>query len=488
MCKKRQSMIWSVILSLLLTVVFCGCGVQKDRKDSVLEDSQKQEHKEQMEKKSIEELVIFYEDCQNLLDNFQLAHPEIPFQAYSMSARDLGPEGLEGLIRAQGEPDLILCSGNESLKKLIDSGIVAAMDDLYGEDEAVNPQEYLPGTFEVGVVQDRLYALPVSVNMFYITMRESVWENSEFSALPEMYAISDVLTAMEVELDKEKEEGYQNFYKELARPLEFLVSSGIVTVEDGTVQMDAELFNRVMRVCCKQMMSENALAENGVVWLEYPAANPAAFGGMFLAECWGSKSNVQAAPQVGLVYSHSTNMEMYGESVRVVFRPMTNAGEYGVSVQTFGLIGANTMRRAEAYEALRLMMEMPMEKWEVPVRSMDGNPTFCPVKVENAKALLNCVDESEMVFVVEATDQAGSNGFSVDQVPISEELKTVFGAYIDQISYMYRMDPEVYSEEANDIMLMTMYQCIEDGVVPEDYTACYEQVFWVLEQNLKDEQ
>ena len=37
-------------------------------------------------------------------------------------------------------------------------------------------------------------------------------------------------------------------------------------------------------------------------------------------------------------------------------------------------------------------------------------------------------------------------------------------------------------------MLMTMYQCIEDGVVPEDYTACYEQVFWVLEQNLKDEQ
>ena len=488
MKQKRLMSLITCTLCLCVAVV-TGCGERTAKVENGVKESENSIGQVKVESdETVEELIIFYDDCKNLLDNFQQTYPEIPIKLYSMSPADLGPEGIEGLIRKQGDPDLILCRGDESIEELIELGTVLPISDLYGEDTAVDPEEYLPGTFDVGRIDGDLYALPVSVNSFYITMRESVWETSDFAALPENFEVEDLLTVMEAELDKHKEEKYQNFYTEMARPLEFLVSSGIVRVEEGSVEMDPELFDRVMRVCCKQMINERALVENGSMWAEFPALNPMAFGGQFLAECWGSKSNVQAAPQVGLVYSNSVNMEVYDEPIRVVFRPSVKAGEYGVGVQTMGLIGANSPRQSEAYDVLRKMMDMPIANWTVPVKTMGDSPTFCPVNIENAKELLACVEASGAeVFAVAASNQEGTNGLSAKKTGVGDELASEFENYVDQITFMYRIDPEVYSESVNDIMLIAMYQGTEQGIVQEAYSDCYDQVMAALQENIDKE-
>ncbi len=485
MKQKRLMSLITCTLCLCIAVV-TGCGERTAKVENEVKESKNSIGQGKVESdETVEELIIFYDDCKNLLDNFQQAYPEIPIKLYSMSPADLGPEGIEGLIRKQGDPDLILCRGDESIEELIELGAVSPIGDLYGEDTVVDSDEYLPGTFDVGRIDGDLYALPVSVTSFYITMRESVWESSDFAALPEEFAVGELLTVMEAELDKRKEVKYQNFYTEMARPLEFLVSSGIVRVEEGSVEMDPELFDRVMRVCCKQMINERALVENGSMWAEYPALNPMAFGGQFLAACWGSKSNVQAAPQVGLVYSNSVNMAVYDESIRVVFRPSVKDGEYGVGVQTMGLIGANSPRQSEAYDVLRKLMDMPITSWTVPVKTMGDSPTFCPVNIENAKNLLKCVEESGVsVFAVTASNQEGTNGLSAEKMGVGEELALEFENYVDQLTFVYRMNPEVYSERVNDIMLLAMYQGTEQGIVQEEYSDCYDQVMAALEETL----
>ena len=152
----------------------------------------------------------------------------------------------------------------------------------------------------------------------------------------------------------------------------------------------------------------------------------------------------------------------------------------------FGLCLAETS--TDPIEIIRKMMDMPIANWTVPVKTMGDSPTFCPVNIENAKELLACVEESGAeVFAVAASNQEGTNGLSAKKTGVGDELASEFENYVDQITFMYRIDPEVYSESVNDIMLIAMYQGTEQGIVQEAYSDCYDQVMAALQENIDKE-
>ena len=464
---KRKICLWLAIVLIIVSLPAC-----RKQRESHNSDAGTTAFQETTQPK---ELLVFSKDCNMLLQSFGLNYPEI--QIRSISMENMGKGGIEDLVKEHGEPDLILSRGDISIEELVEKDLITAMGDMYENDSSINKENYFPGVFEVGKIGEDQYALPLSLDLNYMVIRKSQWENSQLSNLPEKYAFSDLLTAMEAQLDNGQEDGYIHFYGlGSGFPVELALEGEAIQYIDGEVKVNEEILTQLVRVLCKQKVNE-AIEDGSSVSILHPALDPTAYEGNYLAACWGNR--IYAAPQLGLVYAQSVNQDYYNEDINVVWYPGSTAGEYNAEVHTMAMIGKNTEHKEYVYDVIRKMMDMEIKTWSTP-DMMGTMATYCPVQKDQAKKLLTTVEESESNFYC-FNDMSGEGGVTIPKRNLNDELREDLLNYLDNITNVYRKDPTLYAG-VNDIILMYTYAA-DEGEIINDYEACSREILSKIEEN-----
>ncbi len=425
-----------------------------------------------------EELLVFFKGGDLLLPASVNQNSELKFKYVSIEGTSI-----IDMINVHGYPDILIMPGNTNIEELIENEIIAPMDDYYHNDLNLDHDQYFPGVFSAGKIGESMYALPLSLNMSYMTIRESQWQQSKLSNLPEEYNFTDLLTAMEAEFDTGKEEGYLWFYEEESQPVDMMLDGDVVSVSGGEVELDRKALEQMIRVLCQQEYNKGMELDKSKLYLgiSHPALNPTAFEGKYLAGCWGG--DVKSAPQVGVMYAHSANMMQFGEETHVVWRPNSKKGEFSAGVQVMAMIGSESDQKEEAYDVIRSMMDVKIEFWTVPAKTKIDMETFCPVNRERAKELITRVDESAEKNLECFSDGIEMGGLVViPKEKLTDSLKTEIENYLDHITNVYRVDPAVY-EGVEGIIKRYMKEAYS-GILLDDYGACCDEVMMQIEENL----
>lgn len=470
-----------MIITIILTLCLAGChrtrvrdiGNGTETTTSSMPKVQEESKQEQ------EELVVFYQGCDSLLMKLDGTYGNLKLKIVPIE-----DQSIEEMSAWHGAPDLLFLPGDANVEDLIERDIIAPLDEYYYNDITIDHDLYFPGVLSVGKIGENMYAVPLQLNMSYMTIRESQWEQSELSKLPEEYNFEELLTAMEMEFNIVQEEGFLRFYEEISEPLEMMLDGGIVSWKGSEIELDMETLEHMIRVLCRQEYNKGTDVDKTKMHLGivHPALNPVAFEGKYLASCWGG--DVKSAPQVGVMYAHSANMMQFGEETHVVWRPNNEKGEFSASVQAMAMIGKGADHQKEAYEVIRYLMDVKTGHWQVPAKTPFSIETFCPINRERAKELITLVDEDARENLECMSDGGELAGvLLIPKEPLTEDQKAEMEYYLDRIANVYRADPAIYAG-VEEIIMKYMNDAYR-GIVLEDYSVCCEEIKAKIEENLQ---
>ncbi len=473
---RKSYKIWLTVAAILL---LCLVGCHKTRTRDTEPNTSAPITIREEEVTEQEELLVFFQGGGMLITEFASQNPELKFKYVSLEGQSTS---IIDMINVHGYPDILIMPGNTNIEELIENEIIAPMDDYYHNDLNLDYDQYFPGVFSVGKIGESMYALPLSLNMSYMTIRESKWQQSKLSNLPEEYNFTDLLTAMEAEFDTVKEEGCLWFYEEESQSVDMMLDGDVVSVNGGEVQLDREALEQMIRILCLQEYNKGMELDKSKLYLgtSHPALNPAAFEGKYLAGCWGG--DVKSAPQVGVMYAHSANRMQFGEETHVVWRPNSKKGEFSAGVQIMAMIGSESDQKEEAYDVIRRMMDMKIEHWTVPAKIEMDIETFCPVNRERAKELITRVDEDARENLECFNDGVEMGGLVViPKEKLTDSLKAEIENYLDHITNVYRVDPALY--DGVDAIIKRYMKKAYSGILLDDYGACCDEVMMQIEEN-----
>lgn len=477
---RKRFLLWIFTFVILLS----GC----QENERVVQESSQSEIPE-------EPLVVFYSsDEKDIIENYKINFPDDNVKFYSIDgALDSSYVTMEGTevwdrpilkaINNRGIPDVLLVGSGSGIEKLyheINGVSFLNMKELYQEDESFDLENYFPGILETGMVGEELVAFPLEITIPYLTMSEEMYQNSAFANLPEAYTGTDVLEAAIEELSKEREEGAycvfsdDGFYPSL-RSLNVIEYN-----EDGSMMVDENVFSLLYEEQRLALENERSLwdlpyEENPRLTSMklFPWDNP----GGFLAVGW------RDAPQVGCFYAANANEEWFKQRTRFIWCPSAADGnKYGAEVKLFGVINQDSAQQERAYNFLRNMMDMPIQYWTKPNEYGEYSySSYCPVNKEQAKAMLQTVNDSNLNQMSLQKYTAGS---AMPETYIIEKGRALYEEecaeiinVLDNITYFYNCkswdDPVGKAAEQ-------MQEQIYNGVT--NPTGVYQSVLNALNQ------
>ena len=153
--------------------------------------------------------------------------------------------------------------------------------------------------------------------------------------------------------------------------------------------------------------------------------------------------------------------------------------EYAAEVAYWAMIGSETQRAQEAYDVIRLMMDMPSTYKVTSVNhgSTSGINAYLPIKRQNALDMIAQMEESTITTF--ATENNGVNG-AVSKVSATEELQASMENFLSNITQLYTEDEEIMYEISS-----VLYQYKDSGGT--DYSECYDEVLAILQASRSGE-
>lgn len=226
---RKISLIWILLMLFIISTACCHQSTSSQQADDHTEDPI---------------LIFTCPGTELLIQNFQQAQPDINIQTKVVYG------SIEKEIERYGEPDILLdfASGSD-FADYYKIGMAADITSFYEKDTQFDDRQYFPGITEVGRSNGQLIALPITIQLPYMTIAKEKWENSAFSAMPETCSVMDLLSAMNEELDKaESKEQYLVFGKEYVDMADWLFSMGAIQEMDTELTIDYELFDNLYQI------------------------------------------------------------------------------------------------------------------------------------------------------------------------------------------------------------------------------------------------
>ena len=442
-------------LVIILATVLSGCGHKREvRKDS----ASKQEK---------ELCVLYTPENEILIKNFETLYPEYKLEKVLL-AYDIDYAMANGKT-----PDIIIAEGSTPLLQWYKSGIIQDLGYYFGEDESIKDEDYFSGALSVGREEGVLLAMPLSSRIPYMTVRKSVEAETAFGNLSGEYTLEEYLNVLEEEYSGRTGKGTMvvsgtPFYGDFVG---LLFAVGAVTLEEGKVEIDQEIFEKLYYICIENCRNYQEEAYTSVGTYRDAAIDPR--DGDYKAAYW-----YRFPPQVGVLYAQSVNRQLLDEDIDVFWWPM--AGETGrcaAEITALGMVGSESENPQAAYEVLRLMMDMPMKEWVQPQNGTMSISMDMPVRVENAKALCTYVETNGITkFSIGST---GNNYEFVEKQIWDGKLKEKVLNMLDGIQYVYRKDSSIY-EDLYGIAIGTYIETLS----VEGAQDCYEVVLNHLQNKI----
>ena len=460
-----------LLLGIILLLTCSACKNERSRKAETQNDEK--------------ELIIFYDDsCNVIWHNFKLNYPDIEAKWINI---DITEENIEDAEFEHGSPDLILMGASSMSWLLEDQGSsVETLGEYIYEDENLNQDEYFPGTFEIGYVDDQLLAIPLEIYMDMLFVREDNLKGSALEKLEYGYTGKELFTALEEEAKKGRNEDSFLISDSGRYPVDWLYRmNGIIEDADGTVIIDEELVqavysfevqNREIRATAREYYQTEA--ENGYIYSGkgaenyhgFSALDPRIFEGKIYASLW------TGAPQIGVAIAKSTNLEIHNQNIEVFYVPNADSGDqFTASVSVLGMIGKNSDEKENAYEVLKKMMDMPNQLWAQPNSSGFGNIGFS-VNKESAINMLEVFNED--VGLKQILNPSGTELYAYEKCHLSEKEKDEIKDVLDKISGMYVYNDLVDSGAA------VFEDYLDAGI--KDYQYFYYEIMQLLNPNSEE--
>ena len=468
-----------VTLLLAFVILLCACSVNERREEDSFEadaletDSlDGEEDVAQMEVDFDEPIRIFYMDRDaGLLTNFAALYPEIELERCPIYPNFEGKDlDIAYWAEKWGDPDIVLLSdpGYWDIETEYENGQVEDIREYCAADETLDVSNYVGGTFEVFDNGEAMLGLPLSWYKRCLVVKESQLAGSELESLPEDYTGRDLFEAMLAEIKKEKYEekfcllhglGFSDNLTELAPKV------------DGKFQMDEEMFKTIFEYSVLDELNYDAareafgnFSEHANQRLVEPALDPEFCPDGYFGTC------MRGAPQMMAIYAKSV-AAMDQDDVKLFWVPtIDNNEEYVGLVKDYAFIGKNSTRKQQAYEVIRMLMDMPITLMTQP--NGLGSEIYSPVNIQSSLDSLEYFNSLEQELIIRHVD--GEIFYKLDQQKLSEEeLEDIRGIITGMVDLYAK-----YSLEKNNELSMSYYDyrtlAIETGKI--DHTMCYAEM------------
>ena len=451
MLQNKKSVLCIMIIIIIIISVLIGCVQGRESKKNIVAEQP-------------ESLCVFYTPNNAvLISNFEKMYPEYELEKVILSG-NIEDELARGRI-----PDLIIAQGSTPLIEWHEKGYIRDIGSLYGEDERIMSEDYFPGALDVGCNDGMLLAMPLTVQVTYLTVRKSVLEESKFGQLTGEYTLDQFLDVLEEEYSGTIERNTLvvsgiPFYSDF---IGLLFATGAITRSADQVTIDQDVFERLYALSIANYKNFNEDAYVSVGVYRNAAIDPR--DGNYKASYWYGYP-----PQVGVLYAQSVNRQLLEEDIDVFWWPMLGETKrYAAEIATLGMIGAESQYPQTAYEVLRLMMDMPMNEWIQPKRiGLISMHMYMPIQIKNAKDLCAYVENSGLTeFCVNSTE---NEYVFVEKQVWDEFLKEKVIDMIDGVQYVYRLDD--YSMRGVRVIADEYISSLNVNAAD----ACYEDIIKLL--------
>lgn len=465
----RNVMIGMLLVALMMSLAGCR---QHERNSTISQE-------ESSEKDAPQELLIF--DCTttgSLLKNYQAAHPETMINSWRMKA-----DQIDRYVQKCGEPDIILfesrgstermtyfeglpngetektvkMEGNTTLEELIKAGSILDMSNLLAADQEMDTLQYYPGTMDIGCINEKLYAIPLSLQTDFIVLTDSQLRGSAFESLSEGYSAIELLDAVLTEMDKAIEEG-KYWYSGYSGGYKWLYDVGAISYDNGEVRLAQEVFSRVWQIMKKQETeSYRRLDENdGSSWIAIGDEVLYAYDD-FAFSMVDELNLVGNCPQEWLVYANSLAAEKAQENVHVFWRPIEDEkSSFAAWVGEWGAVGSGSKQPEKAYACLRQMMDTPITVVPSNGQGVENQIRSFPINRDLALDMMDSIQIKRDKYTSE--DIIGD--FPV--IPLTEELKGDLEYYLNNITRLYAPD---YMPECRELEGMFLTNVVEKDIL-----------------------
>lgn len=431
---------WMFVCLILATMLmYTGCRPTRVRSDvdKTLIDVDKSDNKEEPP------LRIFTLGNSTLVQDYQLAYPDEELEVVPISMMNLQgslEDRILDTIQRVGEPDIIIDTNSGlGLSYWNEIEMIADISYYFDLDDTFDPDEYYPGAETVGRSGEMMYALPLGLQVNYMTVHDEAWKESNFAALPENYTAFELLCAMEAELDywmeQDKEDYRWVFQGDAYDIASWLWDSGALQITANGVTVDREILKLLVdgeRKCGKNI-NEYTQIKGGISVIRDPRE------GNYCAVGWSEC----IAPQIGLLYYQSMNQVLMDQNIHVLWIPLKQVekngkphSQYAAEVAAWGMVGVHSENPEKAYQTIRKMMDIPLHGYAQP-DSM--NSTYMPFSINRQEAL-NMIETANQEYIPSFIVDYEEVGNVVQKQPLSDELRREMETMLNQIVMIYATD------------------------------------------------
>ncbi len=470
--KKSIVYLWKKIWVAFLVMTVCASLFSCKNREKKTEESEIKfelnAEVRQLDYDVTEPLVVFCECDNGIIANFQSNYPDIPLEIHY--THWFGTEDIEDMIFQYGEPDIIIgfnlwTDDNVRFVELYEEGYIADIQAFYGADGSIVESDYVPDTFEVMTTDNAMIGMPLSWATRCLLIRDSKWKGSEFSYLEEGYTGSELFSVLKIEQEKPREEdeyfwAHTSTFTDI---LDDLYEMNVLShTESGEIVIDEDLFELLYNFRVKIEKEQYTLPRMGT----HPAINQDALNGKYFG------CTLFGAPQIAAVYAKS-GAAFEGEEAHIYWIPMINDGdEYIGQVKDVAMVGANSKRKQQAYDVIRLMMDMPIEVYKI--AGWNNAPqTYSPVNINRAMQLLEEFDSKEENLVIKDFDDNFSE--LIPKEKLSEQEKKQIQKIIMNMSGLhFELDGVgLYEIYANNLV-----ESLDDEEI--NHRLCYFEIMRAL--------
>lgn len=465
------------LVEILISVsILCSCHQNvESRVEEVQQDEEKQEEKP---------VLVFSIGNSSILSDFQTENTDQNIEIVVIDQSNVEKD-FEDSIYDKGMPDIIIDSGNErGLDFWLEKGYCEDISTYVDTDTSFDSDKYYPGVMSVGQVDNQIVALPLGLSIDYLTVREEIYDNSGLHYLEENYSAEELLSTLDQELDYQNRifnEGngeliYQVFSDWNGDFVFLLWDYGALSVSNGEITLDKELFNLICRVYEKHCWNFSYANQQGTAPMN-TKTSPLDKGARYIATTWfNSGINKGVAPQVAISYAESINKEVFGQETKVIWMPMkseTNEEpEYAARVSFWGMVGSQSERKEEAYQILRDMMDLELSAYS----RVDGQQEIpFSVNREKSLAMITMVDESSIKSYT-ISDEEGESS-TITKHSLSLENRAQLEYVLENITNIYTVDMDL-----QDQIFDIVYPYVQGGV--GHYDECYDLVLELLQKEM----
>ncbi|MBO5199484.1 MAG: extracellular solute-binding protein [Lachnospiraceae bacterium] len=320
----------------ILGLFLCGCGSGKEEQDLKAEGE-----------------LTFYcmEDDERAalyMFEFKSRYPNITVNRVTFDDSSKMDDKVKTELNAGTGPDVILFSSKNSLDVLdmAKQGAFLALNEEMAEDKLLEEDDYLPGTFEAGKVDGKVYALPITFSIPFLTYDKT--EELGFEPGP-VISFEEYCEAIAEDIERLKgDDTHRTLYcQRYFRSLLGAAQVYAVSVEDQSVTIDAEGLKKTIDEIAR---FEDGVEEANTFMERYVKIEPELPGHFtFLYHVY---SDVTQAVCLWENLYRADGIKEMGLSV------IGNADGSGVSAiaESYGVVTANAM--PYAYEFLRAAMDV----------------------------------------------------------------------------------------------------------------------------------